>query len=159
MKQPPLTTQILRTLIVVALLSVTSLALAKPFPAGIIRLFSTGVAKPANSPSWFNANLDGMRLRPAWRDVQTGSATYDWSAIDTILGLGAQYGKTIGLSVGAGVNSPQWLYDAGAIKYSLQDRSDLSMPIPWDPTFKRTGSRSFAQWVPATMGTQPSGML
>jgi len=107
----------------------------KPDPAGIIRLFSTDVANPEDSPSWTNPNLDGMRLRPIWRKVQPTQATLDWSSIDEIMELAAQNGKFIGLSVTAGVTTPQWVYDTGATKYHLQDGSDRSMPIPWDAAF------------------------
>ena len=108
----------------------------KPQPAGIVRLFSVDVARPENSPSWTNVNIDGMRLRPIWSDVQPGSATFDWSSIDELLDLAAQHGKFIGLSVTAGTCTPQWVYDAGATKYHLQDGSGLSMPLPWDPVFQ-----------------------
>jgi hypothetical protein len=122
------------TTVGIFLVALSSLV-AKPFPSGIIRLFSTDVAKPENSPSWDNSNLDGMRLRPAWEDIQTGPTTFDWSSIDALFDLAAQHGKTIGLSVGAGVYSPQWVYDGGATKYALKDGSNLSMPIPWDSSF------------------------
>ncbi len=77
-----------------------------------------------------------MRLRPIWSDVQPGSATFDWSSIDRLLGLATQHGKFIGLSVTAGTCTPQWVYDAGATEYHLQDGSGLSMPIPWDTAFQ-----------------------
>ena len=124
----------LRIVLAVAL-SVTSTVAAKPFPSGIIRLFSTDVAKPENSPSWKNVNLDGMRLRSAWEDIQTGPTTYDWSSIDALLDLADQHGKAIGLSVAAGIYAPQWVYDDGAIEYHLKDGSHLSMTIPWDAAF------------------------
>jgi hypothetical protein len=108
----------------------------KPQPAGIVRLFSVDVARPENSRSWINPNIDGMRLRPIWSDVQPGSATFDWSKIDLLLNLATQHGKFIGLSVSAGTCTPQWVYDAGATKYHLQDGSGLSMPIPWDAVFQ-----------------------
>ncbi len=114
---------------------------AKPFPAGIIRLFSTNVSNPGNSPSWNNANVDGMRLRPYWSDIQPIRGTYDWTAVDVILNLAAQHGKSIGLSVSAGVNCPKWVYDDGAIKYKLKDGSKLSMSIPWDTGFLES-------WIP-----------
>ena len=107
----------------------------KPDPAGIIRLFSTDVDNPEDSPSWTNPNLDGMRLRPVWSDVQPTQATLDWSSIDEIMELATQHGKFIGLSVTAGVTTPQWVYDNGATKYHLQDGSERSMPIPWDDEF------------------------
>ena len=46
-----------------------AVAQSKPFPAGIIRFFSTSVSKPENDPSWNNVNLDGVRLRPIWSDL------------------------------------------------------------------------------------------
>ncbi|HZS18564.1 MAG TPA: DUF11 domain-containing protein [Candidatus Udaeobacter sp.] len=107
----------------------------KADPAGIIRLFSTDVANPEDSPSWTNPNIDGMRLRPVWSDVQSTQATLDWSSIDEIMELATEHGKFIGLSVTAGVTTPQWVYDAGATKYHLQDGSERSMPIPWDDKF------------------------
>ena len=107
----------------------------KPFPSGVIRLFSTNVAKPENDPSWNNGNLDGMRLRPLWSDIQTTPGAYDWTSVDAILDVAGQHEKFIGLSVTAGVNSPQWVYDAGAIKYKLKDGSRLSTSIPWDTGF------------------------
>jgi hypothetical protein len=112
------------------------LGAAKPDPGGIIRLFSTDVAKPENSPSWTNPSLDGMRIRPDWSDIQPSSSTFQWSAIDVVLNLGTQHGKSIGMSVAAGIVTPQWVYNAGATKYQLQDDSGLSMPIPWDATFQ-----------------------
>lgn len=112
------------------------LGAGKPDPGGIIRLFSTDVAKPENSPSWTNPSLDGMRIRPDWSDIQPNSSTFQWSAVDVVLNLGTQHGKSIGMSVAAGVVTPQWVYNAGATKYQLQDGSGLSMPIPWDATFQ-----------------------
>ncbi|MBA3608991.1 MAG: hypothetical protein H0W43_10885 [Chthoniobacterales bacterium] len=120
-------------------LMISPFASAKPFPAGIVRLFSTNVAKPGNDPSWSNLNLDGMRLRPTWSDVQGTSGVFDWSSIDTVVALATDHSKMIGLSVGAGVFAPQWVYDAGAYKYGIQDGSGLSMPLPWDAAF-------FASW-------------
>lgn len=136
-----LTRSKLRSLAVVALFLTASSLVAKPFPSGIIRLFSTNVAKPGNSPSWTNANIDGMRLRPTWSEIEKTSGTYSWSSVDAILDLAAQHGKTVGLSVSAGVSCPQWVYDAGAIKYQLKDGSRLSTALPWDSGFLKS-------WLP-----------
>jgi len=76
----------------------TRRVLQKPQPAGIVRLFSVDVSRPENSPSWTNPNIDGMRLRPIWSDVQPASATFDWTDIDELLDLATQHGKFIGLS-------------------------------------------------------------
>jgi len=126
---------VLKSITLLILIATTAAASQKPDPGGIIRLFSVNVARPENSPSWTNENVDGMRIRPIWSDVQPNETTFDWSSIDELLDLGAQHGKFIGLSVTAGVATPQWVYNAGATKYRLKDDSGLSMPIPWDNIF------------------------
>lgn len=107
---------------------------AKPHPKGIIRLLNVDSARPDRFSAWTNPNLSGMRVRPHWSDVQPGPSTYDWSKIDQILSLGAQYNKSIGLSVAAGIYAPQWIYGAGATCYTLSDHSG-TMPLPWDNAF------------------------
>jgi hypothetical protein len=111
-------------------------AQSKPFPGGIMRLFSTKVANPQNDPSWQNVNLDGMRLRPIWSDLAPSTGMYDWSSVDAIFAIAPQHGKTLGLSVGAGVSTPGWVYAAGALKYKLKDGSGSSMSLPWDTVFQ-----------------------
>jgi uncharacterized repeat protein (TIGR01451 family) len=110
-------------------------AAQKPDPAGIVRLLSDRYSRPERLPAWTNPNLDGMRVRADWNAVQPTSSTYDWSHIDELLSLGAQHGKLIGLSVAAGIYTPQWVYDSGAIEYAIQDGTGNSMPIPWDDAF------------------------
>jgi hypothetical protein len=62
-----------------------------------------------------NLNVDGFRVREKWSDVQpTGDTTYNWAEIDDALALAQLVGKKISVSVGAGKNCPQRLYDAGA---------------------------------------------
>jgi hypothetical protein len=108
----------------------------KPDPAGIVRLFSIDGAHPENNPSWTNTNIDGMRIRPNWDDIQPSPSTLDWSSIDNLFDLATQHGKFIGLSVTAGIFTPQWVYQAGATEYHLQDGSGYSMPLPWDAVFQ-----------------------
>src|SRR5258708_1059305 len=107
-------------------LAPTTLALAKPFPAGIVDL-ANGQITPQNTIGnlakylWTNQNIDGMRVRTQWVYAQPAQSTYDWTGIDEALRLGTQYGKFVGVSVTAGVDTPQWVYNAGATKYALQD--------------------------------------
>ncbi|HEU0210375.1 MAG TPA: beta-galactosidase [Candidatus Udaeobacter sp.] len=125
-------------LIILAALGVAPIASAqsKPWPAGIIRFFSTNVSSPEDDPSWNNTNLDGVRLRPVWSDLAPSRGVYDWSSVDAIFDIAAEHGKFIGLSVAAGVATPQWVYDAGAYKYNLLDGTGQSMSLPWDPVFQ-----------------------
>jgi uncharacterized repeat protein (TIGR01451 family) len=110
-------------------------AAQKPDPAGIVRLLSDNYSMPERLEAWRNPNLDGMRVRADWNAVQPTSLTFDWSHIDELLSLGAQHGKLIGLSVAAGIFTPQWVYDSGAFEYAIQDGTGNSMPIPWDDAF------------------------
>jgi len=126
----------IKTLALLVISAAAALAQQKPDPAGIVRLFPVDGDRPENNPSWTNVNIDGMRLRPDWKGIQTSSGTFNWSAIDHIFDIAAQHGKFIGLSVTAGISTPQWVYDAGVTKYRLQDSSGNSMPLPWDPVFQ-----------------------
>ena len=47
----------------------TPRAQQKPQPAGIVRLFNIRLPRPENDRSWTNPNIDGMRLRPFWSEV------------------------------------------------------------------------------------------
>jgi hypothetical protein len=138
--------------IVTVLAAFGSVAQSKPFPAGIIRFFSTNVSKPENDPSWNNVNLDGVRLRPIWSDLAPSKGVYDWTSVDAIFDIAAEHDRTIGLSVSAGLYTPQWVYDAGATKYQLLDGTGGSMPLPWDPTFQ-------TYWLPfvQAMGARYEG--
>ena len=81
-------------------------------------------------------NLDGVRLRPIWKDLAPSKGVYDWTSVDNLFEIAAEHDRTIGLSVTAGIYAPQWVYDAGATKYKLLDGSGDSMPLPWDSTFQ-----------------------
>ena len=121
-------------------------ASAKPYPAGVVDLTSNQIAANNTDANlarhdWSNHNVQGMRLKTAWSFVQPTATTYDWSALDETMQLGAENGKFIGLSIAAGTSTPQWVYDGGARKYALQDGSGLSMPLPWDTAFQE-------KWLP-----------
>src|SRR5205085_8850150 len=82
----------IKFVVILAALGLGPLASAqsKPWPAGIIRFFSTTVSNPQNDPSWNNTNLDGVRLRPIWSDLAPSRGVYDWSSVDAIFDIAAQ---------------------------------------------------------------------
>jgi hypothetical protein len=127
--------------------------LQKPYPAGIMRLATDTVEDPIGDLSrfveWTYPFVDGIRLRTCWNVVQPQSNTYNWSTIDQALSLAAQYGKRVGVSIAAGIATPQWVYDNGATKYQLLDGSGNSMPVPWEPAY-------YDQWLAfvRTFGTR-----
>ena len=101
----------LKTVGILAALAATTLAFphpaaAKPFPAGIVNLMPIG---HIYDHPWQNVNVDGMRIRMGWEDIETQDGVYNWHLIDDCLALAATNGKFIGLSVVAGIKSPPWL--------------------------------------------------
>jgi uncharacterized repeat protein (TIGR01451 family) len=111
-----------KTLLTLAALSIAVLtgtellAAQKPDPAGIVDLPSSiNAGNPIGSISdhpWQNVNVDGMRIRLGWKDIETADGVYDWSLIDDCVALAAISGKFIGVSVFAGTSSPPWLMGA-----------------------------------------------
>src|SRR5215467_7806426 len=113
----------------------------KPYPGGIYWLTNSDADINSSAVEWGYSFVDGIRLRETWDFVQpTSSTSFTWSTIDTVLGLAAQHGKKVGVSISSGVATPQWVYDHGATKYRLQDGSGNSMPIPWDSAYQ-------SQWL------------
>jgi len=63
----------LKTVGILAALAATTLAFphpaaAKPFPAGIVNLMPIG---HIYDHPWQNVNVDGMRIRMGWEDIET----------------------------------------------------------------------------------------
>src|SRR2546430_17015430 len=111
----------LKTVGILAALAATTLAFphpaaAKPFPAGIVSLTGNISASnpigPIYAHPWQNVNVDGMRIRTGWKDIEPQDGVYNWQLIDDCLARAATSGKFIGLSVIAGIKSPPWLMGA-----------------------------------------------
>ena len=110
-----------KTFLISVGLSVTMLACAdlvvaaqKPWPAGIFDLPASinqvNRIGPIDKHPWLNPAVDGLRIRAAWKDIETADGVYDWSLIDECLANAATSGKVAGISVGAGIGCPAWLY-------------------------------------------------
>ena len=85
----------------------------KPDPAGILDLPG---AIDANDPigtlddhPWLNTNVDGLRIRVSWSDIETADNVYNWPLIDDCLANALASGKFIGLGLIAGIDTPPWL--------------------------------------------------
>jgi hypothetical protein len=116
-------------------------AQTKPWPAGIISLcppdtIQNPIGDLSQIPGWTNPYVDGFRLRECWNVIEPQEGTYNWTTIDQAVSLGSQYGKKIGVSVSAGIYTPQWVYDSGATQYDLVDGSGNAMPLPWEAVFQ-----------------------
>jgi hypothetical protein len=114
----------------------------KPGPAGIVCLLD--VDRPDHplrhleqQPCWKNPNVAGVRLRSRWDKIEKVEGKFDWALLDQAVVLARQHHKRLGLSVAAGIATPEWVYQAGAARFALTVRSNVKqqravMPLPWD---------------------------
>lgn len=141
-------------------LSCAALAAAKPLPSGIVDL-ANGHITAQNTlgnlakHSWTNPHVAGMRFRTTWKDIQPSAAAFDWTGLDEAMRLATVNHKFIGLSTSAGINTPPWVYAAGATKYNLRDGSANSMPVPWEEAFL-TQWTSFIRALGARYDSNPA---
>jgi hypothetical protein len=118
----------------------------KPLAKGIVELL-VGSNDLTGNPALDLPYVDGFRLKSSWAAIQpdtTGnpaidSVNYDWSELDGAIAQAAAHGKFVGISVGAGVFVPNWLYVGRPTVYKyFVDVSDdnqaenATEPFPWD---------------------------
>ena len=86
-----------------------------------------------------NPNISGFVLRDVWRLVNPAPGVYDWSRLDAAIATVTAAGKQFKLVVYPGVESPSWIYAAGARSMTFQETGAFrpagtyTMPVPWDP--------------------------
>ncbi len=93
--------------------------------------------------------VDGLLLNIGWDDIEPAMGQYQWAALDQWITLAASGGKKITLSVGDGMHTPSWLFQApptgaGAkpLSFSISRKGGLSnacdaetIAAPWDTAF------------------------
>ena len=119
----------------------------KPGPHGIIAVlpsFNSDRRVNLARPVWSNPLVRGVRVRTIWSNVQPEEKSFDWSFFDEALALAARHDKIVGLSLAAGIYTPEWVYAGGAQRFdfTLMGRwipsRHLVMPEPWDTKFLET---------------------
>ncbi|PYJ65826.1 MAG: hypothetical protein DME76_17760, partial [Verrucomicrobia bacterium] len=116
----------------------------KSTPTGIWCLLHSYSIKDANkrmhqlnnTPCWTNPNVQGIILRAQWDKIEPIEGQYDFSYYDRGFELAKKYNKRIEIRVSAGKHSPEWVYAAGAEKFTFHHKNGKPpeyMPIPWDP--------------------------
>jgi len=82
--------------------------------------------------------VDGVVLRADWDKIEQTEGKIDWSYFDRGLELAKKHNKRIEIIVPAGKHSPEWVYTAGAQKFSFHGQKNklYYMPIPWDPVLR-----------------------
>lgn len=91
-----------------------------------------------------NPYVNGIALRVGWSTLEPGLRSYQWTDIDSVLALAASHGKTVTISVEAGIQAPTWLYSQGAESYKFMwdvafgpaECTVARIPIPWDSVFQ-----------------------
>lgn len=91
-----------------------------------------------------SSDVDGVLLEVPWNVLEPLEGSFNWSLIDTVLSQAATYGKKVSLILGAGWQTPTWVYADGAKAYKfVWDSSNwgpapctpTSIPVPWDAVF------------------------
>lgn len=86
-----------------------------------------------------NADIAGYSARMPWQLIQTGQTNFNWSAYDNLVNAAKAKGKSVRLSVMAGINAPA---QGGWVSYqypwftgsngSQCDSAGATIPVPWD---------------------------
>ena len=92
-------------------------------------------------PVWSNPVVRGVCVRTVWRNLQPEENRFDWSYLDEAVALAARHGKSVGVSVAAGISTPDWVYRGGAERFDFtltgrwKPTRHMTMPEPWDEQF------------------------
>jgi hypothetical protein len=95
--------------------------------------------------------VDGLLLNIGWDQIEPAMGQYQWTVLDQWTGQAISAGRRITVSVGAGMHTPPWLFQAspagaGAkpLSFSISRKGGLSntcdqetIAAPWDPSFLR----------------------
>lgn len=98
--------------------------------------------------------VDGLALRMPWDKLEPTEGVIDWTLVDAASTLATAAGvKKLSLSVTAGIFTPTWVYDAGALSFMGTAYGRLrEAPVPWDATYLSKWTAFVALW-----GSQRAG--
>lgn len=142
--QPPTASGTPSTL---APLAGSTVALLPPFPRTLLFSYVAGPdATPDKLPAaqYKDPRIAGISWKFRWSTLEPSPGTFDFTLVDQALAATQAAGKAAMIRVIAGVNSPSWVYDAGAqsIAFTASDLGNASyvtgpemMPLPWDPVY------------------------
>jgi hypothetical protein len=97
---------------------------------GIYAIGNVNTTTPQSVVS--NSYVDGLAVRASWDFIEPSQGVYNWSYLDSTINQAVAAGKKVSLSVRAGVNTPSWVYAAGAQSLSFVDTTSptpQSLPL------------------------------
>ena len=119
----------------------------------------------SRDPAVTNPYVQGIALRTQWNRVEphehTNPNDFYWDYLDQGVALAAANGKKVSISVQAGVETPQWVYDAGAPAFYVTEQYGYSSITDGVTTAGSTtviSAGNTAGWVfPNSVGLPISG--
>src|SRR5262249_21147969 len=119
----------------------------------------------ARDPAVTNPYVQGIAMRTHWNRVEphehTSPGDFYWDYLDQGMALAAARGKKVSIIVQAGVETPQWVYDAGAPIFMVTEQDGFSsitdgVTTAGSTTVKSAGDT--AGWIfPDSVGLPISG--
>jgi hypothetical protein len=134
---------VLSVFVGVGLLAMVQAATAQD-RSGIPRgVFSLGkVGKPADSAALSCAEVDGISIRQAWRNLERTKGNYDWTFLDSEVKRAQEAGKMVLLRViPEGPPTPRWVLQEGVQTFTFNDHNEFHkdkqglIAVYWDKTY------------------------
>jgi Beta-galactosidase len=92
----------------------------------------------SNAPEWNFSSITGAAVRVSWSTIEPAQGTFSWTYLDTAVAKAQSSGKKVSISVIAGCESPQWVYNLATQIITLTGndaQAGTSMPAPWDANY------------------------
>ncbi|HKF93696.1 MAG TPA: hypothetical protein VKB96_03670, partial [Gammaproteobacteria bacterium] len=162
LSRPPLS-RALSAAVAASLLYGSNHAEAQSQPAPMIGLFFLENADALGQPAYKwdkdkgldNPYVQGIAMRTHWNRVEphehANADDFYWDYLDDGIAAAAAHGKKVSISVQAGVETPQWVYDAGAPVFMVTEQFGYSAITDGVTTAGSTTMRSAgdtAAWDP-----------
>lgn len=99
---------------------------------------------PENWEVWsapYSSHIVGVVGRQSWESIEPKESTFNWTYLDSVLGLAAQGGFSAEICISTGgspLHWPQWIESSGAVIVTLHSPKGEAIPVPapWDLTFQ-----------------------